>query len=146
MLAQIFTDGATVGHNKLGKTKEIGIGIYCANPQINIAEKYSGKSNNEAEFKALIRAMEEAIRLNLKDVHFFSDSKIIVNRAATSLNLLGSPYYRPRGKRRNIRMDRFQDQVIELRLQFNTVKFYWIPREQNEKADELSKIALGKII
>lgn len=140
MLAQIFIDGATVGHNKMGKTKEVGLGIYCQHPKINIAERVAGKSNNEAEFMALIRGMQEAIRLNLKVVDFFSDSKIVINRASVFIKD-GVPSHRPKGKYRNTRMDKFQDEVLRLRICFDQVHFYWIPREQNYKADELSKIA-----
>ena len=146
MLVQIWTDGATLGHNKMGKTKEVGLGVYCQSPPISIAERVPGLSSNEAEFLALIRGMNEAIKLNLKKVHFFLDSKIVVNRASVWITKDGVPSRRPKGKFRNPRMDKFQDQVLMLRSCFDEVHFYWIPREQNEIADGLSKIALHKLI
>lgn len=144
MLTQIFCDGGTVGHNKLGLTKQVGLGIYCDQPSIQISERVDGKSNNEAEFMALIRGMEEAIKLNLKTVDFFLDSKIVVNRASTFIKD-GVPCRRPKGKYRNERMDQFQDKVLELKVCFDRVNFYWISRDHNGKADALSKKNLNKL-
>lgn len=131
-IANIFCDGATLGHNgKLGTVKTVGLGVYCECPRIRIAEKTDGISNNEAEFKALICGMEEALALEITDVHFFLDSKIVVRRAKGLMP-----------KKINRRMDAFQIEVISLAMRFNSVQFHWIPREQNQEADLLSKRAL----
>lgn len=145
MYSQIFCDGATKGRNgKLGTVKTVGLGVFCANPRIEISEMVSGISSNEAEFFALLRGMEEAIRLGLRNVHFFLDSKIVVNRATCPSRKNGKPYRRPHGKQKNERMDTFQNDVLELCKSFDSVKFAWIPREKNTIADSLSKIALTK--
>lgn len=142
-IANIFCDGATLGYNgKLGTVREVGLGVFCQNPKINISEKVSGGSNNEAEFLALMRGMEEAIKLNLKSVHFFLDSMIVVNRATCPPRKNGKPYRKPQGKQRNERMDAYQNDVLELCKSFDSIKFSWIPREQNQEADFLSKKSL----
>lgn len=145
-IVNIWVDGATLGKNgKLGTVKTVGLGVFCAEPRIKISEVVSGGSSNEAEFFALLRGMEEAIRLGLRDVHFFSDSKIVVNRASRPRKKNGKPYRRPRGKNKNERMDAYQDEVLELCKSFDSVKFTWIPREENMRADLLSKESLTAV-
>lgn len=140
IFTKIWTDGATVGHNgKLGTVKEVGLGVYCSHPLIEISKRIAGGSNNEAEFLALIEGMNTAIKLGLKNVDFFLDSQIVVNRAACRPKKNGKRYRRPSGKHCNDRMDKFQDEVIKLKQSFERVDFHWIPREQNEMADALSK-------
>lgn len=132
---RVFTDGATVGHNgKLGTVKEVGLGAVVEEVnRTKISIKMKGGSNNEAEFLALIKAMEYCIEENINRAIFYCDSRIIVNRANGS---------RPKKvKFQNERMDNFQNKVLELAEKFEYCNFEWIPREQNELADSLSKIA-----
>ena len=132
-MIEIFSDGATVGHNgKLGTVKEIGIGFCCPHYKYGYAAKLKGISNNEAEFQAIIAAMEWALEMNIEEVRFKADSQIIINRAKGK---------RPKGKFRNERMDTFQDRVLELARKFKKIDFMWIPREQNIHADYYSKKA-----
>lgn len=133
-MINIFTDGATVGFNgRLGTVKEVGLGMYIPDIQFGDCKKTEGISNNEAEFKALIWAMETAIEKGIKEARFCMDSKIIYNRA------IGK---RPISKKfRNERMDAFQDKVLELAKKFDYIIFRWIPREENSIADFYSKEA-----
>lgn len=130
-LIEFYTDGATVGRNgKLGTVTHVGLGVYCPDLNLRMSKIVDGISNNEAEFKALIWAMETAITLCYRNVDFFSDSQIIVNRANGR---------RPsKSKYTNLRMDNFQDKVFELRKWFRHIRFAWIPREHNAIADSLS--------
>lgn len=132
-LIEIYTDGATVGHNgKLGTVKEVGLGVWIPSTNRWIGKRCEGKSNNEAEFKALIHAMEYALENGMRQVRFNLDSKIVVDRAVGK---------RPKDpKFFNERMDAFQDIVREMAQRFEFVSFRWIPREQNKKADEISKL------
>lgn len=132
-LTAVYSDGATVGHNGLfGTVREVGIGVYIPDWSISIAKKLPGKSNNEAEFLALIEAMDICFESGLTRCRFHLDSQIVVNRANGA---------RPKGKFANDRMDAFQDLVFEKKEQFAVAEFKWIPREQNEDADALSKAA-----
>ena len=129
-----FTDGATVGMNgKLGTVKEVGLGVFIPDKNIRLSVKEQGISNNEAEFKALILAMKTCLNKGYKSVEFLLDSMIVVNRANGK---------RPKAKFKNERMDKFQDEVIDLISQFDFVEFNWIPREKNMIADALSKKSL----
>lgn len=133
--AKIFTDGATVGQNgKLGTVKEVGLGVLISEIETTFySEKIKGKSNNEAEFKALIRAMEICIEKGIKIAEFNLDSQVVVNRANGR---------RPKKKKfKNERMDEFQNKIIELAKSFDKVTFNWVCREKNQVADTLSKKA-----
>ncbi len=131
-ITEIYTDGATVGHNgKLGTVKEVGLGVFIPSINWGNGKQTKGISNNEAEFKALIWGMEIAIEKGLKNCRFNMDSKIVRNRANGR---------RPKGKWQNARMDAFQDRVFELRKSFDSIIFNWIPREQNATADYYSKL------
>jgi ribonuclease HI len=142
-MINVYTDGATVGINgKLGTVKEVGLGILICenNSKIEYAIKAKGISNNEAEFLALIFAMQKILEMRIyheKNINFHLDSQIVVNRANNCK--------RPKGRYKNERMDNFQDIVLNLKSKIekrkNKVKFYWIPREENYIADALSKKA-----
>ena len=131
-IIEVFTDGATIGHNgKLGTVKDICIGVHIPKLDINISKKMSGISNNEAEFQALIAAMAMCIDKGVKKAIFMMDSSIVVNRANGR---------RPKKlKHKNERMDAFQDIVLDLSSNFDYISFKWIPREENSIADNLSK-------
>lgn len=126
----IHTDGGTVGFNgKLGSVKKVALGVYFKEKQVKKCKVCDGGSNNEAEFMALIWAMEEAIKMGIKRARFLMDSKIVANRANGHL---------PTGKYWNERMNAFQDKVMDLAAQFEDAEFKWIPREANRVADSLT--------
>lgn len=134
-MVTIFSDGATEGFNgKLGTVKFCGIGVYCPTTDFRFSDRISAGSNNEAEFYALIKALEYAIEQKFQEVEFLLDSQIVINRA------LGR---RPtKAKWKNPRMDIFQDRVLSLIDRIPHCRFTWIPREQNQVADYLSKASL----
>lgn len=130
----IFSDGATEGANgKLGTVKYCGIGFYCPDVNHKFSKRIEAGSNNEAEFWALIEAMNWARKQGFKEVRFCLDSQIVVNRARGR---------RPTGKFANERMNRFQDVVVRLTAEFKRAEFKWIPRHLNYMADIQSKASL----
>lgn len=136
-MVECWTDGATEGHNgKLGTVSHVGLGVYCPDLGISYSERCEGISNNEAEFLALIRAMEMLLARGVRQAKFYLDSNIVVRRAQGK---------RPKGrKNQNERMDQFQNIVLGLSEEFMETEFVWIPRELNDVADELSKECIGK--
>jgi len=138
IITKVYTDGGTVGKNgTLGTVTQVCLGIYIPNV---LAEYYieSGISNNEAEFKALIKAMKIIIDKNIEHACFYMDSKIVVARANGA---------KPKKEKfKNERMDAFQDEVFRLRNYFRFIRFEWIPREVNIVADKLTQIAKEKLL
>jgi ribonuclease HI len=135
-MIKIYTDGATEGYNgKLGTVKFCGIGFVIPSEDFEYSNRIPAISNNEAEFWALITAMKYAILNNYKEVEFLLDSQIVVNRANGA---------RPKkAKHQNERMDALQNRVLEFAKSFTKIKFTWIRREQNWRADIASKKSLA---
>jgi len=133
-MIDIYSDGATRGHNgKLGTVKEVGLGVYIPAEGIHLSKRVPGGSNNESEFLALILAMETALEKKITHAKFHLDSRIVVRRAKG---------HRPKNpKYKNVRMDKFQNKVLDLEKKFEEVMYVWIPREANYVADRLSKKA-----
>jgi ribonuclease HI len=87
-------------------------------------------SNNEAEYHAVIFALEQAAQLNLQAVHIFSDSQVVVQQ------LCGLYEAHVESMQRLLR------RAMLLARQFPLVTFTHIPREQNRLADALANEAL----
>ena len=92
--------------------------------------------------------MEWALRSGYREVEFKLDSEIVVNRANKTTKPTTKTvrnFKNPRKQLdhdRRIVMDGFQRIVWGLSCQFKTCLFTWIPREQNQMADMLSKATL----
>ena len=129
---KVYTDGATQGLNRgFGSVNTVGLGVFIPELNIRKAKKTDGLSNNEAEFKALIWALNILIDKRVKNVKFFLDSQIVINRARGK-----NPKLK---KYKNERMDAFQGTVLRLLKYFDYYTFKWIPREKNTVADKLSR-------
>jgi ribonuclease HI len=86
---------------------------------------------NEAEYAALIFALEQAREFSPREVQVFSDSRVVVEQmrgwiSVHSYNL--RPLHR---------------QARELAAQFRRVSFTHIPREQNQLADAIADDAIA---
>jgi len=130
-MVEVYTDGATEGMNgKLGTVSHVGIGIWCPEKQYTYSDRRRGISNNEAEYMALIEAMQWCIEEGETEVVFYLDAQLVVTGAQ-------------KGKTtKNERMNAFKRTIQELKQLFTCVDFQWIPREENEVADSLSKQSL----
>ena len=76
---KIYTDGGARGN-----PGPAGVGVAIFDEKENLiktAKKYLGKAtNNQAEYKALILALELAKKLGAEEVDCFLDSQLIVNQ------------------------------------------------------------------
>lgn len=131
-MISIFTDGATEGMNgKLGTVSHVGIGIWIPIMNIGISRRMKGISNNEAEYMAIIEAMDFCIHNDIREVQFFLDSMIVVNGVK-----------KPQNKTKNERMNNFKDEIAKKLHNFDKLFIEWIPREKNKMADIFSKKSL----
>ncbi|OGF20143.1 hypothetical protein A3I35_00005, partial [Candidatus Falkowbacteria bacterium RIFCSPLOWO2_02_FULL_45_15] len=75
----IHTDGGA--RNNPGPAG-IGAVLYDENKQVvkEISEYIGEATNNQAEYKAVIRAMEEARKLNASELEFYLDSELVVKQ------------------------------------------------------------------
>ena len=95
--------------------------------------EYIGKTtNNVAEYTALIRGLEEAMRLGAQKVSIYSDSELLVKQMNGEYRVKHSglqPLYK---RARSM-------------ISFFTMFFTHVPREQNARADELANQALDQV-
>ena len=87
-------------------------------------------TNNEAEYRAIVAALEKALKLGAEQIELRSDSELVVNQ-------LNGRY-----KIKSTALRPFYLQVAQLLGQFEKVAVTYVPREQNTEADRLANEAL----
>jgi len=106
---------------------------------IHQISRYIGEAtNNQAEYRAVIEALswiksEIEKRKTTADIHFFLDSELIANQ----LNLK----YKVKNSELQPLFLKVHNLVVSLG-NTSTVRFQYIPREQNKEADKLVKKAI----
>lgn len=127
----IYIDGASKGNP--GRS---GAGIKITNGEgkrIMEMSRYLGqKTNNQAEYWALLLGLREAKRLGGEFIHIFTDSEL-VERQIKGLY---------RVKDFNLRV--LHQAVVEQFKKFVSVEIKFIPREQNQEADSLANQAIQR--
>ena len=126
-----YFDGASKGN-----PGPAGAGIVIANPEGRVILKYSKelgtKTNNEAEYLALIELLQKALELGIKELEIMGDSQLVINQVFGDWNINMPHLYA------------LYEQATELLEKFDKVKARWIPREKNQLADSLSNSAITK--
>ena len=126
----IFTDGAAEpnpGPAAIGAIIKDEQGRLVA----SISRRIGQATNNQAEYRAIIAALEEATRLGAEEVDIKSDSELVVKQ-------INGRY---RVKRKTLKP--LYQQVKQLISPLAGFTITHIPREQNIEADELANIALS---
>jgi ribonuclease HI len=90
-------------------------------------------TSNYAEYTALAEALKKLKGLGLLgDVLVRSDSQLLVGQMSQGWKIKGGMYI---GKLKEVR---------DLMEEFGSIRFEWIPRERNQEADLLTRIAYEK--
>lgn len=89
-------------------------------------------TNNVAEYRGLIAGLEQARRLGAEEVAVRMDSKLVVEQMSG------------RWKVKHPAMAELHQQARDLASTFGSVRFAWIPREQNKYADRLANEAMDR--
>jgi len=125
----IFTDGTSL-HNP-GPS---AIGAIIKDQQgktlSRISQEIGNATNNQAEYRAIIAALEEAIRLGARYVELNSDSELVVRQLAGRYRV------------KNAALKPLHQQVKKLQSYLGSLTINHIPREQNREADSLANMAL----
>ncbi|MGC8556052.1 MAG: ribonuclease HI family protein [Conexivisphaera sp.] len=115
MDAQIYTDGASRGNP--GPCAYAFL-IVRGDEVVARRSEYLGRcTNNEAEYTAVARAMEEALRLGIRRIRVHSDSRLVINQLSG------------RWRARNPRMRALAAGIRALAAKFDEVEFVNVPRE-----------------
>ena len=128
--AELFVDGASDL-----KTSTAGIGgvLYSRDKEILcFAEPLHDKTNNEAEYLALIKGIDAAHSMKVENLIIHADSELIVRQ-------INGLY-----KVKNKRMKELYSIASNKLKKIPKWNIKHIGREKNRRADELSKIGLGE--
>jgi len=125
----VFTDGCAKGN-----PGPAGIGVAMKDAEGNQVYELSrfigNATNNVAEYKALIAALEEAGRKGATKVRCMLDSELVVRQ------LKGQ--YRVRKET----LKKLHARVLELAEGFESCTYSHVPREENAEADRLANRAI----
>jgi len=125
------TDGASRGN-----PGPAAIGVSIEGPEggeiASASEAIGRTTNNVAEYRALIRALELLRDLGARRAEILLDSELIVRQM--------EGVYRVR----NPNMKTLYDQVQRLLRGFLEIRFRHVPREENVRADALANEALDR--
>jgi ribonuclease HI len=112
-----------------------GVGILLVSPQ-GVTYSFSIRlpapcTNNLAEYEAVHRGMELLLEAGAEAVEVFGDSKLVISQLMEEYRCESESLF-PLWMR-----------CRELMTQFRYINFYWIPRSQNAKANDLAHKASG---
>ncbi len=126
-----YADGASRGNPG---PASLGVVVYDeAGEELHRSSRALGHAtNNQAEYRAAIAALEAALGLGAREVELHMDSELVVRQL--------SGRYRVR----NPRLIPLQKRMLDLRSRFERVTVRHIPREQNRVADALANEALDR--
>jgi ribonuclease HI len=99
---RIYCDGSCINNNLKDKSLvSSGTGIYSSDLAVEYSEKSDDITNNQAEYSAIIRALEivfsfakEGIIKSYDEVVVYSDSELIVHQINSKLSKNYKPFYR----------------------------------------------------
>jgi len=121
----VYSDGASRGN-----PGEAGIGYVIKNQKGEVIKEvsdYLGRAtNNVAEYTALIRALQDGLKLGGKEVEVYVDSELLVKQIKGE--------YRVKNKG----LIPLYNQVMSLIDKFDKFVIVHVPREQNKEADRLA--------
>jgi ribonuclease HI len=125
----IYTDGAARGN-----PGPAAIGAVIKDDKSNIVASISRclgvTTNNQAEYRAIIAALEKAVSLGARQVALYSDSELVVKQ-------INGQYKVKHAALRPLYME-----VVRLTGALESFKIAHIPREKNAAADALANKAL----
>ncbi len=126
-----YADGASRGNPG---PSSLGIVLYDeAGGELHRSSRSVGHAtNNQAEYRAAIAALEAALGAGAREVELRMDSELVVRQL--------SGRYRVR----NPRLIPLHKRILDLRSRFQRVTVRHVPREQNRVADRLANEALDR--
>lgn len=127
----IYTDGGARGNPG---PSGIGVAIFDKDKKLIATHKeFIGyATNNQAEYKAVILALEKASVLGAKNINFFLDSLLVVKQLRGEFRM------------KNEGLKPLQQQVFRLSNKFSSINYSYVPREQNKVADKLVNEAIDE--
>ncbi len=133
MTVTAYIDGLAQPRNP--GTGTYGFVIYDGARKLAEGSGLAGRdvTSNYAEYTALAEALKRLTALGVHgDVLVKSDSQLLVGQMSAGWKVKGGMYV---GKLKEVR---------DLMKDFGSVRFEWIPRERNQEADLLTRVAYSR--
>ncbi|GAF66650.1 reverse transcriptase-like protein [Alkalihalobacillus trypoxylicola] len=129
MVVEVYIDGASAGNPG---PSGAGVLINFKNGKVEeFSKSLSIMSNHEAEYEALLFALNLCLQKEIKMASFRTDSQLIEQAI----------------ERRYVKNRQFQKYLNEALImidQFDLFFIKWIPSQSNKKADQLAKNAIKR--
>jgi len=129
----LYIDGASKGN-----PGRAGAGVWMTNREgkrlVEMSRYLGEKTNNEAEYWALLVGLREAKRWGGKSVRIFTDSELIARQV--------KGIYRVK----DLNLKSLHKEVMENLKAFSSFEIESIPREENREADRLANEAIQRKI
>ncbi|MDD5039733.1 MAG: ribonuclease HI family protein [Patescibacteria group bacterium] len=127
---EIFTDGGARGNPG---PAGIGVVIWHGHSLVGTYAKYIGEAtNNQAEYQAVLLALEQAKRIGARELDVYMDSDLAVNQLNRKFKIkdpvLGTLFVK----------------AWNMMVGFKRVTFHHVPREKNHEADKLVNQAIDR--
>ena len=127
---------AYVDGGSRGNPGEAGFGVVLQKPSGEVVSKIQGYlgrgTNNVAEYRALLVALETVLRMGCKRLEVFSDSQLVVSQI--------QGFYRVTAPH----LVSLFEEVRQLIGSLTNFRIHYIPREQNHEADRLVNAAIDE--
>jgi len=127
--AVIYTDGASRGNPGPAAIGAI-IKDGSAGPVVTISRRIGRATNNQAEYRAVIAALELALEHSARQVLLYSDSELIVKQLKGCYRV------------KNEDLKPLHQQVGRLIARLDSFHIYHVSRNRNREADRLANAAL----
>ena len=126
----IHSDGASRGNPGLAA---IGATIKDEQGKLiaRISQRIGRTTNNQAEYRAIIAALEEATKLGARQVELNSDSELVVRQIKGEYRV------------KKVTLKPLYQRVKQLQSRLESFTINHIPRQQNIEADRLANKALN---
>ncbi|XP_074300204.1 uncharacterized protein LOC141631433 [Silene latifolia] len=124
----LYFDGAS---NNMG----CGIGVLIISPRgehVPVSIKLDFAVTNAAEYEACLLGLQSSNKLGVMKLTVHGDSSLVINQVTGSWKIKSSS------------LAPYQAKIEELEKLFEEVRYVYLPREENQFADALSKQAYNK--
>ena len=127
----IYVDGASRGN-----PGEAAIGAVIKDKQgrliASISQRIGYATNNQAEYRAVIAALEKALKMGVREVELKADSELVVKQLKGEYRV------------KRVTLKPLYERVRQLQGKLELLTVRHIPREQNAEADNLANRAFTK--
>ncbi|MBS4033269.1 MAG: ribonuclease HI family protein [Ignavibacterium sp.] len=129
----IYTDGGARGNPGPAGA---GVVIYDENKKLISKHcKFLGKTtNNQAEYEAVLYAIQEAKKIRAGEIDFYLDSELLVGQLSREFKI------------KNMELGKYFIKIWNVGQCFKKINYHYIPREENKEADKLVNQAINDFL